>query len=43
MFDNLENPGLLDAMLTNFNFYKANRVGREHLTELEMWEEWISD
>ena len=28
-------------MYNDLQFYKITRVGRKHLTDYEMWKEWI--
>ena len=32
---------MIDKMYNDLQFYKITRVGRKHLTDYEMWKEWI--
>ena len=41
MFDNLTNETLLDNMLSDLHYHKLHRVGRELMTEVELWESWL--
>jgi hypothetical protein len=44
MFDNLENPGMLDSMLTDwiiFKFEFKEAIENNLITEHQVWRRWL--